>query len=129
MSNLGSKFGNALNKANAFIQGTRRAETKVNAFAATRGGGAGRIPGHATGTPYFAGGKTSVNEGGRGEIINLPSGTQIIPHDVSKKQSGGIVQNIVINLHIAGNLIGNQQYAEYIGTIIAQRIKLALNNL
>ena len=39
---------------------------------------------NATGTNYFAGGLTHVNEVG-GEIMNLPNGTQIIPHDISKK--------------------------------------------
>lgn len=40
--------------------------------------------GHATGTSYFRGGLTTVNEQG-GELMNLPSGTQIIPHDLSEK--------------------------------------------
>lgn len=38
--------------------------------------------GHATGTPYFGGGLTYINENG-GEIINLPTGAQIIPSDKS----------------------------------------------
>ncbi len=38
--------------------------------------------GHATGTPYFGGGLTEINENG-GEIINLPTGAQIIPSDKS----------------------------------------------
>ncbi|MBQ8919437.1 MAG: hypothetical protein IJ056_04960 [Acidaminococcaceae bacterium] len=41
----------------------------------------------ATGTEYFSGGPAEVNEGGRGEIINLPSGSQIIPHDKSIQQA------------------------------------------
>ena len=41
----------------------------------------------ATGTDYFTGGPAEVNEGGRGEIINLPSGSQIIPHDKSIQQA------------------------------------------
>ncbi len=38
--------------------------------------------GNATGTPYFGGGLTEINEHG-GEIINLPTGAQIIPSDKS----------------------------------------------
>ena len=38
--------------------------------------------GNATGTPYFGGGLTKINEHG-GEIINLPTGAQIIPSDKS----------------------------------------------
>ncbi|MBQ5682772.1 MAG: hypothetical protein IIV26_04560 [Peptococcaceae bacterium] len=86
------------------------------------------IPTHETGSAYFAGGLTHINEGGRGEIVNLPGGTQIIPHDVSKKQAAEKWNNFTINLNIHGNMIGNQQYADYIGGIIAQRVKLALNN-
>ena len=41
-----------------------------------------RIGGYATGTPYFGGGLTRINEHG-GEIINLPTGAQIIPSDKS----------------------------------------------
>ncbi|MGX5564162.1 phage tail tape measure protein, partial [Bacillus thuringiensis] len=39
---------------------------------------------NANGTPNFAGGLSHVNERG-GEIMNLPRGTQIIPHDLSKR--------------------------------------------
>lgn len=44
--------------------------------------GESEIPQNASGTSYWQGGLTRVNESG-GEIINLPSGTQIIPHDAS----------------------------------------------
>ena len=37
---------------------------------------------NAQGTPYWRGGLTSINERG-GEILDLPTGTRIIPHDVS----------------------------------------------
>jgi phage-related protein len=41
-----------------------------------------RAGGNAQGTPYWRGGLTKVNERG-GEIMDLPTGTRIIPHDVS----------------------------------------------
>ena len=108
LASIGSGFGNFLNNINPF---------KKDA-----------IPQHATGTSYFAGGLTRVNEGGRGEIVNLPNGTQIIPHDVSKKQMGKGI-NLVVNLIVQGNMIGNAQYADYIGGIIAKRVKHALANI
>lgn len=40
------------------------------------------VEGNAKGTDYWRGGLTRINEEG-GEILNLPRGTQIIPHDVS----------------------------------------------
>lgn len=80
--------------------------------------------GHATGTPYFAGGLTRINEGGRGEIVTLPSGTQIIPHDVSEKAVGG--NSYVFNFTIQGNVIGNRQYMEETCRYMTTRIKTAL---
>ncbi len=41
------------------------------------------VPANAAGTTNWHGGWTRVNEKG-GEIMNLPSGTQIIPHDASR---------------------------------------------
>lgn len=74
----------------------------------------------ATGTPYFKGGLTRINEGGRGEIVNLPNGTQIIPHDVAKKSQGG--SSVVVNLTVQGNLIGNRAFMEQTGAYITQKI-------
>lgn len=42
------------------------------------------LPGNANGTPFFSGGLTKINERGN-EIVNLPRGAQIIPHDLSKR--------------------------------------------
>ncbi|MGM9566459.1 hypothetical protein [Evtepia sp.] len=74
----------------------------------------------ATGTPYFKGGLTHINEGGRGEIVNLPNGTQIIPHDVSKKSVGG--SSVVVNLTVQGNVIGNRAFMEQTGDYIVRKI-------
>lgn len=43
------------------------------------------IPQHAVGTQWFSGGKTWIHEKGA-EIVDLPTGTRIIPHDESLKQ-------------------------------------------
>lgn len=79
--------------------------------------------GKATGTPYFRGGLTRVNEGGRGEIMNLPNGTQIIPHDVAKKQQKA--NNISVQVTIQGNVIGNRAFMEQTGAYIADKILMA----
>ncbi len=79
--------------------------------------------GKATGTPYFRGGLTRVNEGGRGEIMNLPNGTQIIPHDVAKKQRKA--NNISVQVTIQGNVIGNRAFMEQTGAYIANKILVA----
>lgn len=85
----------------------------------------GKISGHAMGTPYFSGGLTRVNERG-GEIMRLPSGTQIIPHDVSVKTAGG--RSVTVNVTIQGNVIGNREYAEEMGDYVARRVLAACGN-
>ncbi len=84
------------------------------------------IGGNALGTSYWRGGLTRVNERG-GEILNLPSGTQIIPHDVSKRVAGG--QTVQVYVTVQGNIIGNRQYADELGETIVQRILRALDNM
>ena len=60
-----------------------------------------KIRGNALGTSYFSGGLTRVNERG-GEIIDLPSGTQIIPHDVSLRMAEQTAGSSVVHLVGAG---------------------------
>lgn len=85
-----------------------------------------KLAGNALGTSYWRGGLTRVNERG-GEIINLPSGTQIIPHDVSTRmvQGGGVT----VNVTVMGNMIGNEQYADEMGEIIVGKILAAHGNM
>ena len=45
----------------------------------------GNVEGHWTGSSWFSGGKTWVHEKGA-ELINLPTGSQIVPHAESLKQ-------------------------------------------
>lgn len=83
---------------------------------------------NATGNSFFPGGMTSINEGGRGEIVDLPSGTQIIPHDVAKKSAG---RSIILNLKliIQGNVIGNKEYMEQTGEYVANKVIEALGTV
>lgn len=83
-----------------------------------------KLRGNALGTSYFSGGLTRVNERG-GEILNLPSGTEIIPHDVSRRMGG---PSITVYVTVQGNIIGNAQYANSLGNIIVQRLLRALDN-
>ena len=86
---------------------------------------ADRLDGNAMGTPYWRGGYTRVNERG-GEIMNLPSGTQIIPHDVSVKAAGG--RSVTVNVNIQGNVIGNREYTEQVGEYVGRKVLAALGN-
>jgi TP901 family phage tail tape measure protein len=61
------------------------------------------MPGHATGTMNFAGGLTTINERGP-EVVNLPSGSQILTADQSAKmvgKRGPVVQ--IQNYYEGGN--------------------------
>ena len=92
------------------------------------GGGGAKPQGNAMGTPYFSGGLTRVNERG-GELINLPSGSQIIPHDLSTAAvAGGGGKTFNITLNVSGNVIGNSEFYNECGNAITERIMAALGN-
>lgn len=86
----------------------------------------GKLTGNALGTSYWRGGLTRVNERG-GEIMNLPNGTQIIPHDISARMAGG--PRVTVNVTVAGNVIGNEQYADELGERIADKVIRAIENM
>jgi hypothetical protein len=62
-------------------------------------GGAFFGPGFAVGTDSAPGGLARVNEEG-GEIINLPRGSQVIPHDVSMAMASGGSVSAPVTIHI-----------------------------
>lgn len=92
---------------------------------ASSGTASSYLGGNALGTSYWRGGLTRVNERG-GEIVNLPSGTQIIPHDISKRATGG--QSVKVYVTVQGNVIGNRQYADELGGVVARRVLNAMAN-
>lgn len=53
----------------------------------------GKIPQLARGTDDWQGGFARMNEGGRGEMVMLPGGSQVIPHDVSMKYAKEAAQS------------------------------------
>ena len=55
-----------------------------------------KIPEFSTGIENFSGGFAKINEDG-GEIVDLPQGSRVIPHDVSMAMARN-GQNITINL-------------------------------
>lgn len=90
------------------------------------GGAVDLLTGNALGTSYWRGGLTRVNERG-GEIMNLPNGTQIIPHDISARMAGG--PRVSVHVTVAGNVIGNEQYADELGERIADKLLRAIENM
>lgn len=116
-----------LNAVINFFMGAKDALSKAPGLGWIANVSLNPIPNFATGTDYFAGGMARINEGGRGEIVNLPNGTQIIPHDVSKKQTSQPMINVSVN--VQGNMIGNEQYADYIGGVVANKVIAAYGNM
>lgn len=86
-----------------------------------------KLSGNAIGTSYWRGGLTRVNERG-GEIMNLPSGTKIIPHDLSRKAIASGHQ-ISVNVVVQGNVVGNRQFAREMGEEVAGEILKQLDNI
>lgn len=86
----------------------------------------GYIPYLAHGTDDFVGGFAIINESGRGELVNLPDGSQVIPHDVSMRYAreagradsgmdndidlSGILSGVVIEVNSSANLDGKAIY-------------------
>jgi len=79
------------------------------------------VRGHATGSAYFKGGLTRINEGGRGELVQLPNGSRIYPHDRSVKELSKTNNVYNINVTVQG---GSNPHET--GRIIAEEIKKAL---
>ncbi len=89
-----------------------------------KGSSAG-LPGNATGTTNWQGGWTRVNEKG-GEIINLPSGTQIIPHDASRNTPVG--GGITIAKLADSIIVREDADIDRIGDAIVRKLKAASAN-
>ena len=63
-----------------------------------------------------------------GEVMQLPNGTQIVPHDVSVKAAGKKAP-VTINLTIQGNVLGNQEFCDEIGNMIFNQVQMAMANM
>lgn len=69
----------------------------------------GKVGKNAKGTDYWRGGLTRINEEG-GEILNLPRGTQIIPHDVSMEFARAAGTQSAVNNNTTNNSTTNNAY-------------------
>lgn len=59
---------------------------------ALRGAGLPAIPGYANGVNNFSGGWATINERG-GELVKLPGGSTVVPHDLSRQMLKGSRQD------------------------------------
>ena len=96
---IGSAFGSSMT-------GLRLAGGGDALTGALRGTGI-TVPGFANGVTDFAGGLATINERG-GELVNLPNGSTVIPHDLSRgiidRQNQSRDVNVRVGIDRNGNL-------------------------
>lgn len=82
----------------------------------------------ANGSGYWKGGRMLVGEYGP-EIVNLPSGSSVNTNAQTQRElSGGSGYSINCPVTIQGNVIGNEDFVNYVGQAISSRVGLALSN-
>ncbi|EDT74752.1 phage tail tape measure protein [Clostridium butyricum] len=82
------------------------------------------VDANATGTHFFGGGWTKMNERG-GELAYLPGGSAIVPADKTDKiLNGG--SGINVQVTIQGNVIGNESFADYVGGHVVNKVMTVL---
>ena len=90
-------------------------------------------PKRYTGDRNWRGGVVQVSERG-GEVLDLPSGTRIYPHDESvqmayKEGQKGNSQPIVLNMNIHGNVYGEEELIDRVGNEMVRELKEVLPNM
>lgn len=134
LNKIKEKIQPLLDKIKSFVDLIKKAKQKWDDWL---GGGGGydnvlsvvkdTVDSNALGTAYYKGGLTHINERG-GEIVNLPKGTQIIPHDVSVKQ-GQTEKAINVYVTVQGNVIGNESFLDQMGEMFVKKLKTASANI
>lgn len=89
------------------------------------------IPQNAHGTDYWSGGFTYMNEGGRGELVSLPSGSQIIPHDISVKYAKEAARSNTADGYLDVGALGDYIVAAVVDTsrMYAEQMAKGISNM
>lgn len=89
------------------------------------------IPHNAHGTNYFKGGLTYINENDQGELVSLPNGSQIIPHDISVKYAQEAARSNTANGYTDLSGLGDYIVAAVVDTsrLYAQEIGKGISNM
>lgn len=95
-------------------------------FVSGKGNKETSIPGNASGTSYWRGGITRINESG-GEIIDLPQGTRIIPHDASRNMQTG--SSITIAKLADTIVVREEADIDRIGDALVRKIERTSGNM
>lgn len=86
------------------------------------------IPQYATGTSYHSGGVARINEGGRGELVNLPNGSQVIPHNATNNILNNTSNNPTINVTMNNTITETGGIDSIIDTLVS-KLKVELKNV
>lgn len=89
------------------------------------------IPHNAHGTNHFKGGLTYINENDQGELVSLPNGSQIIPHDISVKYAQEAARSNTANGYTDLSGLGDYIVAAvvYTSRLYAQEIGKGISNM
>ena len=78
---------------------------------------------YASGTLYAHGGKAVINEKGA-ELVELPGGSKVMTANATKQiMNGG---SYTINLNIAGNVIGNNEFIRQVSNALGRQLVTAM---
>lgn len=78
---------------------------------------------YASGTLYAQGGNALINEKGA-ELVELPEGSKVMTANATKQMLGG--GNYTVNLNIAGNVIGNNEFIQQVSNALGRQLKTAM---
>lgn len=79
---------------------------------------------YASGTLYAHGGKAVINEKGA-ELVELPEGSKVMTANATKQiMNGG---SYTINLNIAGNVIGNNEFIRQVSNALGRQLVTAMS--
>lgn len=127
-------FEKASGAVQSFIGGIKDFIGGIGGWISSKLSGGGKAEKNATGTTFFGGGFTQMNENAQGEIVQLPTGSRIYPYQttrrmIAKELKGAKSSNNVFNVNVdarGSNLTDRQLYALRKGII--KDIKDAFDN-
>ena len=79
---------------------------------------------YASGTMYAHGGQAVINEKGA-ELVELPEGSKVMTGNATKQLING--GNYTINLNIAGNVIGNNEFIRQVSNALGRQLVTAMS--
>lgn len=131
----------AIGKCSDYYQASKESRAEMDKMqmeqAGVSGGwtaGAGAFENHkvphayASGTSYFEGGRAIVGEYGP-EIVDLPRGSVVKNNAQTKRELSGGGPTINCPITIQGNVIGNDDFVERLGTALTSKVQLAIANM